>query len=56
MCVIIHFFMLQRQQYPDLVEPEVRQKAELWKQSDEREQERRRAFYQDVLAKQQSVS
>lgn len=56
MYVIIHFFTLQRQQYPNLPEPEVRQKAELWKQCDEKEQERRRAFYRDIFSKQQSVS
>ncbi|CAK6953614.1 transcriptional regulator ATRX-like [Scomber scombrus] len=53
---IEQYMQLLRQQYPDLPHPEVRQKAELWKQSDEKEQERRRAFYQDVLAKQQSLT
>lgn len=48
--------MLQRQQYPQLPEAEVKIKAEIWRLCDEREQERRRAFYRDVLAQQQSVS
>eukprot|EP00064_Thunnus_orientalis_P003358 superscaffoldBa00000270_g3367 len=51
----INAYMLQlRQQYPNLPEPELRQKAELWRQSDEKELGRRRAFYQDILEKQHS--
>ncbi|XP_067463826.1 transcriptional regulator ATRX-like [Thunnus thynnus] len=53
----INAYMLQlRQQYPNLPEPELRQKAELWRQSDEKELGRRRAFYQDILEKQHSLT
>ncbi|KAM7397771.1 hypothetical protein PAMA_005884 [Pampus argenteus] len=50
-------YMLRlRQQYPALPEPAVRQKAEHWKQCDEKEQQRRQAFYRDVLRQQQSLT
>ncbi|XP_044079309.1 transcriptional regulator ATRX-like isoform X2 [Siniperca chuatsi] len=44
------------QQYPLLPEAEVKVKAEIWKLCDQKEQERRRAFYRDVLAQQQSLT
>ncbi|KAM7374138.1 hypothetical protein PAMP_006813 [Pampus punctatissimus] len=49
-------YMLRvRQQYPALPEPAVRQKAEHWEQCDKTEQQRRKAFYQDVLRQQESL-
>ncbi|XP_070699395.1 transcriptional regulator ATRX-like [Pempheris klunzingeri] len=45
-----------RQQYPELPEHTVKTKAMVWKQFDEKEQERRQAIYQDVLAKQHSLT
>lgn len=51
-----NLFELQRQQYPDLPEPEVKLKAELWRQCDEKEQQRRTAFYREHLLNQQAVS
>lgn len=49
-------FILQMQIYPQLLEAEVKTKAQIWKTCDEKELVRRQAFYQDVLAQQQSVS
>lgn len=46
---------LQRQQYPQLSEEEVKAKGQVWKSCDEKEQERRRAFCQDMLHHQQEV-
>ncbi|XP_038565073.1 transcriptional regulator ATRX-like isoform X1 [Micropterus salmoides] len=50
------YLLRVRQQYPQLPEAEVKIKAEIWRLCDEREQERRRAFYRDVLAQQQSLT
>lgn len=47
---------VQRQQYPQLHEPEVYSKAKVWKAFDETEQERRQASYKEVLSQQKSVS
>lgn len=55
-CVNIYLCMLQRQQYPQLPEAMIKTKALIWKVCDEKEQERRQAFYRDVLGQQQSVS
>ncbi|XP_078142676.1 transcriptional regulator ATRX-like isoform X1 [Centroberyx gerrardi] len=44
------------QQNPHLPEAEVKSSAETWKRLDEKEQERRQAIYQDVLAQQQSLT
>ncbi|XP_070773018.1 transcriptional regulator ATRX-like [Enoplosus armatus] len=50
-------YMLRvRQQYPLLLEAAVQIKALIWKQCDQKEQERRQAFYRDVLAQQQSLT
>lgn len=48
--------LLQQQQYPHLPEDQVKYKAVVWKTYDEKEQERGKAFYQDILAQQQLVS
>uniref|UniRef100_A0A8D3B6P2 DNA helicase n=1 Tax=Scophthalmus maximus TaxID=52904 RepID=A0A8D3B6P2_SCOMX len=56
LCVNVDVFMLQRMQYPQLPEDEVKSKADIWRQCDGKEQERRQAFYRDVLAQQQTVS
>ncbi|XP_051258479.1 transcriptional regulator ATRX isoform X2 [Dicentrarchus labrax] len=45
-----------RQQYPQLLETFVMTKAQFWKVCDEKEQERRQAFYRDVLTQQQSLT
>lgn len=49
-------FVLQRQQYPHLPEEQIKTKARIWKMCDQKDQERRQAFYRDVLTQQQSVS
>lgn len=56
MCVTVGLFVLQRQQYPYLPEEQIKTKAHIWKICDEKDQERRRAFYRDVLTQQQLVS
>uniref|UniRef100_A0A3Q3WU13 DNA helicase n=1 Tax=Mola mola TaxID=94237 RepID=A0A3Q3WU13_MOLML len=48
-------FISQRQQYPQLPNAEVQAKAQMWKMYDEKELERRQAFYRDVLTQQQAV-
>ncbi|XP_035480151.2 transcriptional regulator ATRX-like isoform X2 [Scophthalmus maximus] len=45
-----------RMQYPQLPEDEVKSKADIWRQCDGKEQERRQAFYRDVLAQQQTLT
>eukprot|EP00066_Takifugu_rubripes_P020535 XP_011609801.1 PREDICTED: transcriptional regulator ATRX-like isoform X2 [Takifugu rubripes] len=45
-----------RQQYPHLSEEEVKIKGQVWKTWDEKEQERRRAFCQDVLQHQRDLT
>lgn len=54
--VNVCLFVLQRHQYPLLLEAEVNSRAQIWKTSDDKERERRQAFYQEVLTQQQSVS
>ena len=49
-------FIVQRQQYPHVPDDEIKQRAEFWKASDENEQHRRRASYQESIAQQQAVS
>ncbi|KAM8835846.1 transcriptional regulator ATRX-like isoform 2-T2 [Synchiropus picturatus] len=50
-------YMLRlHQQYPTLRREELQARAEEWKVCDEREQERRKAMYRDVLTKQQSLT
>lgn len=56
MCINIYLFTVQREQYPQLPEDEVKTKAHIWKECDEKEHKRRQAFYRDVLTQQQSVS
>uniref|UniRef100_A0A7N6F925 DNA helicase n=1 Tax=Anabas testudineus TaxID=64144 RepID=A0A7N6F925_ANATE len=48
--------LLQQQQYPHLPGEQIKMKAQIWKMSDEKDQEHRQAFYRDVLTQQQSVS
>ncbi|XP_076606647.1 transcriptional regulator ATRX-like [Chaetodon auriga] len=50
------YMSLLRQQYPQLPESEVKTKAQIWKTYDEKEQERRQAFYREVLTQQQSLT
>ncbi|TKS83503.1 Transcriptional regulator ATRX [Collichthys lucidus] len=45
-----------REQYPQLPEDEVKTKAHIWKEFDEKEHKRRRAFYRDVFTQQQSLT
>ncbi|KAM9846394.1 transcriptional regulator ATRX-like [Aulostomus maculatus] len=45
-----------RQQYPHLQEQEVRSRAEEWRKRDALELERRKASYQEAIAKQQSLT
>ncbi|XP_040907102.1 transcriptional regulator ATRX-like isoform X2 [Toxotes jaculatrix] len=45
-----------RQQYPDLPKDHIKVKADIWRLWDEKERERRQAFYRDVLAQQQSLT
>ncbi|XP_058482955.1 transcriptional regulator ATRX-like isoform X2 [Solea solea] len=45
-----------RLQYPQLFEADVKIRAEIWRQWDIKEQERRQAFYRDVLSHQQSLT
>ncbi|XP_049895031.1 transcriptional regulator ATRX-like [Epinephelus moara] len=49
------YILQSRLQYPQLSEAMLKTKAQDWKVSDEKEQERRQAFYRDVLAKQQKL-
>ncbi|XP_053703728.1 transcriptional regulator ATRX-like isoform X3 [Synchiropus splendidus] len=50
-------YMLRlHQQYPTLKREELQARAEEWKVCDEREQERRKAMYRDILTKQQSLT
>ncbi|XP_031175748.2 transcriptional regulator ATRX-like isoform X2 [Sander lucioperca] len=44
------------QQYPQLPEATVKTKAKIWKVSDEKEKERRQAFYRDIFAQQQTLT
>ncbi|XP_028452111.1 transcriptional regulator ATRX-like isoform X1 [Perca flavescens] len=44
------------QQNPQLPEATVKTKAKIWKVSDEKEKERRQAFYQDIFAQQQTLT
>ncbi|KAM9788539.1 LOW QUALITY PROTEIN: transcriptional regulator ATRX-like [Neosynchiropus ocellatus] len=50
------YLLRLHQQYPTLRREELQAKAEEWKVCDEREQERRKAVYRDVLTKQQSLT
>nr|XP_046267251.1 transcriptional regulator ATRX-like isoform X2 [Scatophagus argus] len=50
------YLPLVRQQYPHLPERDVQTKAQIWKTYDEKEQERRQAFYREVLTQQQSLT
>lgn len=52
----IHSSVLQRQQYPHLLEAELVAKAHDWKKWDEKVKERREATYRDSLGQQRSVS
>ncbi|XP_040005999.1 transcriptional regulator ATRX-like isoform X2 [Xiphias gladius] len=53
----IEDYMLRtRHQYPHLPEDNIKNKARIWRLCDEKEQERRQAFYRDVLAQQQSLT
>uniref|UniRef100_UPI0037E772B1 transcriptional regulator ATRX-like n=1 Tax=Semicossyphus pulcher TaxID=241346 RepID=UPI0037E772B1 len=45
-----------RQQYPQLPEAAVQDRAQVWKQFDEKEQQRKEAFHRDVLKQQQSLT
>ncbi|XP_068186981.1 transcriptional regulator ATRX-like isoform X4 [Antennarius striatus] len=47
---------LVRQQYPQLPEEDIQSKGLIWKVCDTMEQERRQAFYRDVLTQQQSLT
>ncbi|XP_034461776.1 transcriptional regulator ATRX-like [Hippoglossus hippoglossus] len=50
-------YMLQtRQQYPHLLEHEMKIKAEIWRTCDQKEQDRRKAFYKEVLSQQQTLT
>ncbi|XP_037323682.2 transcriptional regulator ATRX-like isoform X2 [Pungitius pungitius] len=49
------YILRVRQQYPVLPEAEVVAKAMAWKVYDEKEQERRQAFYQDIFTQQQRL-
>ncbi|XP_019941418.2 transcriptional regulator ATRX-like isoform X2 [Paralichthys olivaceus] len=50
-------YMLQtRQQYPHLLEHEMKTKAEQWRMCDQKEQDRRNAFYREVLSQQQTFT
>ncbi|XP_039632785.1 transcriptional regulator ATRX-like [Perca fluviatilis] len=44
------------QQNPQLPEATVKTKAKIWKVSDEKEKERRQAFYRDIFAQQQTLT
>lgn len=48
--------LLQRQQYAQLPEAEVKSKAEVWRQYDLKKQEHLYGFYRDALGQQQTVS
>ncbi|XP_076024816.1 ATRX chromatin remodeler, like [Genypterus blacodes] len=50
------YMALVRQQYADLHETEAQNKAWTWRCWDEKEKERRKAFYQEVLAQQQTLT
>ncbi|XP_034539868.1 transcriptional regulator ATRX-like [Notolabrus celidotus] len=53
----INDYMLKvRQQYPHLPENMIQEKALIWKLSDEREHQRRQAFYREVLRQQQTLT
>ncbi|XP_023260466.1 transcriptional regulator ATRX-like [Seriola lalandi dorsalis] len=43
-------------QYPQLPEDHIKTKAEIWRLCDEKEQERRQAFYREILAQQQTLT
>ncbi|XP_026183352.1 transcriptional regulator ATRX-like [Mastacembelus armatus] len=50
------YILRVNQQYPHLSEDEVKVKAQIWKLCDEKEQDRRKASYQEVLGQQQSLT
>ncbi|KAM9348914.1 transcriptional regulator ATRX-like [Symphorus nematophorus] len=50
------YMVLLQQQYPQLPEDEVKNKAVIWKGWDEKEQQRRQAFYREILTHQQSLT
>uniref|UniRef100_A0A3P8PH33 DNA helicase n=1 Tax=Astatotilapia calliptera TaxID=8154 RepID=A0A3P8PH33_ASTCA len=52
----IQNILLQRQQYAQLPEAEVKSKAEVWRQYDLKKQEHLYGFYRDALGQQQTVS
>ncbi|XP_026225817.1 transcriptional regulator ATRX-like isoform X1 [Anabas testudineus] len=53
----IEEYILQvQQQYPHLPGEQIKMKAQIWKMSDEKDQEHRQAFYRDVLTQQQSLT
>lgn len=56
MYVKANLSVLQQQQYPQLPAAMIQQKAQIWKMNDEREHQRRQAFYREVLSQQQAVS
>ncbi|XP_019132017.2 transcriptional regulator ATRX [Larimichthys crocea] len=53
---IEEYLIRAREQYPQLPEDEVKTKAHIWKECDEKEHKRRQAFYRDVLTQQQSLT
>ncbi|KAK7922666.1 hypothetical protein WMY93_009568 [Mugilogobius chulae] len=53
---IEEYLKYARQQYPHLPEAEIKSKAELWKECDEKTQERSRAAYRESIAQQQALT
>ncbi|XP_020485879.2 transcriptional regulator ATRX [Labrus bergylta] len=53
---IDHYILQVRQQNPQLPEALIQSKAQTWKVCDEKEQQRRQAFYQEVLSQQQTLT
>ncbi|KAM6983495.1 transcriptional regulator ATRX-like [Tautogolabrus adspersus] len=53
---IDHYMLQVRKQNPQLPEAMIQSKAQTWKVCDEKEQQRRQAFYREVLSHQQTLT
>ncbi|XP_062261393.1 transcriptional regulator ATRX-like [Platichthys flesus] len=50
------YILQTRRQYPHLLEHEVKIKAEIWRMCDQKEQDRRKAYYKEVLSQQHTLT
>ncbi|XP_060941507.1 transcriptional regulator ATRX-like isoform X2 [Limanda limanda] len=53
---VADYILQTRQQYPHLLEQEMKIKADIWRACDQKEQDRRKAFYKEVLSQQRTLT